>query len=541
MIERAIENWLISTTERNYTVPFCQTLVNQGHEILYISTHGPGEFGKDVITRNNEGEICAFQLKTGNLTSSSWDKSIRAEVEKLVEIPAVLPSFAEPRIPDKAWLVINGKIANEIKVELGLRNAENIRRGYAQVDTKEINQLVKDFIDAQGEFLPTEPDDFYSFLKFYLDKGDGLFPKKSFTTFLDNVFFNETSGGRRRKREIIASSIIMTSYLLNAFQRRENAYAMFEAWVCLAASILCYCLKTDLGERHWRESWRLVINEIERHLDLLMHETLGRETLLEGDPATDGGFILRARNTMVYGTLAAYEIYNKCINAEHEYNIELLDRIKDILQKTREDPKKLSDFWFWGESVLPFFFNIIKFLELYHENELAKYVLYTIFRQTIMEKFPERVNSGVANPYYPVQDHIEYRLNLDPTSINFEQFFRSSYMLEALILLVTRRNGKEFLEENWRIISHFRMYEFIPDNVEDFFKWRVIEGRTHLKFPKETQSWKELQELDKAPIPLHPLFYESFIFLIPFTVVYPHRLTTQIIQLLEHNIDELKS
>jgi hypothetical protein len=43
VIERAIENWLTRTNERNYQAALCQVLMHQGHRVLHSSVHGPME------------------------------------------------------------------------------------------------------------------------------------------------------------------------------------------------------------------------------------------------------------------------------------------------------------------------------------------------------------------------------------------------------------------------------------------------------------------------------------------------------------------
>ena len=50
LLARVIENWLTSVNERQY----------RGETILYVSSHGPYEKGKDVITRATNAEIHAF-------------------------------------------------------------------------------------------------------------------------------------------------------------------------------------------------------------------------------------------------------------------------------------------------------------------------------------------------------------------------------------------------------------------------------------------------------------------------------------------------
>ena len=97
MIERAIENWLIKTNERNYFAPFCQILMHKGHKIIYKSSHRPMEQGKDIITIDKRGNYCAYQLKTGNIDLPKW-REIRPEIEELIQLPIIHPSINKTEI-----------------------------------------------------------------------------------------------------------------------------------------------------------------------------------------------------------------------------------------------------------------------------------------------------------------------------------------------------------------------------------------------------------------------------------------------------------
>jgi hypothetical protein len=66
VIERLVEYWLDSASERSYQPAFVQILVSDGHRVLHSTRHSPIEFGKDVISIAPDGVPCAFQLK-GNL------------------------------------------------------------------------------------------------------------------------------------------------------------------------------------------------------------------------------------------------------------------------------------------------------------------------------------------------------------------------------------------------------------------------------------------------------------------------------------------
>ena len=85
LLERVIENWLTSVNERQYQLPFCQVLASRGETILYVSSHGPFEKGKDVISSTSEGTIHAYQLKKGDIGLREW-RDIHGEVENLIEL-----------------------------------------------------------------------------------------------------------------------------------------------------------------------------------------------------------------------------------------------------------------------------------------------------------------------------------------------------------------------------------------------------------------------------------------------------------------------
>ena len=62
VIERVVENWLGSTNERGYENAFCQILIAEGHTIIRRPAHGPGEHGKDIVTRDRKRSLHAYPL-----------------------------------------------------------------------------------------------------------------------------------------------------------------------------------------------------------------------------------------------------------------------------------------------------------------------------------------------------------------------------------------------------------------------------------------------------------------------------------------------
>ena len=522
MIERAIENWLINTNERNYQTPFCQVLLSKGHRIIYISSHRPMEQGKDIITLDKDGECCAYQLKTGDIDLKKW-REILGEIKELMELPVVHPSVDKSKL-HKAFLVTNGEITDEVRIQIDQMNEDNQRKGrqYSYLDVVNGKRLLKEFIDEQGEFIPKELDEFNLFLKLFLADGTDFLPKEKYFEFLNKIIFGETHRQRANAANAISSSIILVAYSLHPYQLKENSYVLFEAWTSLAGSIVRYAQKAGLGKEDWLDSYNLAWGELIRNLSILKEEMLQREDFLEGDWRGDGGLVYRARATIVLGTVAALEIHR--FQSEEGY-----EKDERILKKIKEN---IGLLWLWGESAFPCLFSIIKYLEISNEVVLAQSLLNGIFIGIIRENASGK-EEGLPNPYYGINDIFEALFGISTQTIELKQFSGTSYMLRILMLMLARRNQRQILEDNWRKVSRINLHEFRIINAEDIFSWRAEEGINHSEFPRQTQSWAELQKeavnFEGAP----PLFTERLDLLRFFILVCPHRATKMIIGLLD--------
>lgn len=524
MIERAIENWLINTNERNYQVPFCQVLIQKGHKVIYISSHRPMEQGKDIITIDRTGECCAYQLKTGDINLATWRK-ILGEIKELIELP-VVHSSVDKNKPHKSFLVTNGEIQDEVRIQIDQINEDNKtkERGYSYLDVINGPTLLKEFLEAQGQFYPKELKDFDLFLRLFLTDGCDFLAKDKFFNFLNNIIFNVTSNRKSNVSNAISSSIIITAYSLNPYQIKNNYYALFEAWTSLAASIVRYAKKTGLDEINWRDSFNLALSEAVRNLNLLKEETTERKDFLEGSWLGDGGLIYRARATIVLGALTTLELHTQKNNKKYVQDKELLQLIIN----------NLNTLWFWGDSAFPFFFSIIKFLELNQENSASNYLLKSLFVE-IVNCNSRKQKTGLPNPYFNVDDILEAGFGIKKEGIDYRQFSGSSSTLEPMIWMIVRRNERSLLQDNWRELSYIRMKEFIPDKVEDLFAWRTDEGMDHSAFIKPTQSWSMLTQDCENLSELPSLYFEYVHLLRFFILVCPHRMNKQIFSLLDEN------
>jgi hypothetical protein len=522
MIERAIENWLSRTNERNYQAAFCQTLMHKGHRVIYYSTHRPMEQGKDIVTVDAGGSYCGFQLKTGSIDLPKW-REIVGEVKELIELPIVHPSVDKSKV-HKSYLVTNGEITDEVRFQIDQINDDNQRkgRGYSRLDVITLSPLLRDFIDAQGKFMPRELSEFRQFLELLMADGTDFLDKEKLFSFFDKSVFAEVKRTRADAANVMGSSVIITAYLLNPFQQTQNYYAQFEGWTCLAASIVRYLRKAGLPADAGRAPLALAMEEIVSNLTQLRTEALNRQNFMEGAAQGDGGLMYKARVTLTLSALAALELHLKSIGKTDELDARLPRVVKE----------NLSHFWFWGESALPCLFSIVKYLEINSLRTEAEALLNKVLHQ-ISHSNAARQGACLPNPCYSVTGVLEAELGIDDGRLVLENFSGSSYALHPVIQMMARRNMKATVSDLWRSITHIQFQWFEADAIEDYFSWNTRDGANRSTWPNQTQGWAALvQEAQSKTRPVE--FLSEYRELIRFFILAcPHRADAKLLGLLD--------
>ncbi len=525
MIERAIENWLTKTNERNYQAAFCQMLMQKSHRVLYSSSHGPMEQGKDIITVGPDGEYHAYQTKTGDIGLNEW-RSIAGEIQELLELPIDYPGV-DKSSTHRAYLVTNGSITDPVRTQINDRNEDNRRKGrqYAHLEVIGADSLLKFFVDAQGRFVPRELPDMRAFLELYLEDGRGMLPKDKMFAVLDGTSFGQSPVKKSDAADTITSSLIIVSYLLNSFEESENYYAMAEGWSILAACIARYVTRHSIPADQWRTSLDLVVAEIDANLALLRNDVLSRKDFLEDNILGDGGMMLHARTTIVLGALACHELLPTGKMKP--------DRQPDQVSKLiREHINRQS---FWGDSAFPYIFSTVKFLEARNKRELARKVLDDLFT-SLVEANCQQQGPVFPSPYLGVENVLAVSIPDRLQNADFDGYRGSSYVLRAILEMLVRRGRRHLLGEVWPRLTYCQQHEFIPDRTEDIFAWRTKDGKNASSFPNQTQSWESLvsESLDTSAI---PAVYEEFRQVLSFHIlVCPHRATPAVIRMLDTEV-----
>jgi len=145
------------------------------------------EQGKDIITIAPDGVPCAYQLKAeGDITLNAWRK-IKGEIDELIEIPIQHPSIANDFPNHRAYLVNNGFLKDTVRRLIHDRNRVASQKGLPTLNVIQLGDLVKDFVEVHGRFLPSEPRDFRSFLELYAMNGTAILPAGQFSAFLLSI------------------------------------------------------------------------------------------------------------------------------------------------------------------------------------------------------------------------------------------------------------------------------------------------------------------------------------------------------------------
>ena len=517
IIERAIENWLINTNERSYQIPFCQILLSQGYEILYISPHGPLEMGKDIIAISPEGNTVAYQLKRGDLTLKEWDK-IQREIYDLIDQKCKHPNVDKSK-PHTSFIVTNGDIKDNVFQRIDAIN--ETKKHYSELKSLNKDQILKMFLESNSNFLPQRFEDWGEFLSFFTLNGEDFLPRKKYYDFLRNHVLIKTGKQISSFKNTIFSSVILTSYILQTFKKSQNHYAQIETWTILYGSLISFIEQYKIPkDKEIDKTLEILSNEILDLCKSLEDEFLKSSDLFEGEIVGDGGLILRARITMVIGTLC-------CSNFN---GIELKVETKEkILQN-------ISQIWLWGESAFPYFFFIIKYLEKEDLNQKAINLLDRVLHGLLNQNYRYNENESLPSPYMNLNEHL--KIIYCGEKHDFKQYEGKSYILNSVIDMMVRRDLRKELEVSWRKISHTECKSFIPDKEFEYFNLYNRGGTNFANFPKQKQSYEELKERSQRKV--ENLLFEKYKNILPmFLMVYPHRINEEITKFLDSELYRL--
>lgn len=528
MIERIVEDWLTSTNERGYQIPFCQCLMQEGFTILHISKHGQLEQGKDIIATAPDGTVYAYQLKTGDINLARW-RTMQGEIQDLVELPVIHPAVDKSQ-PVQHFLVTNGTIDDPVRWSIAQKNAHWEQLGLPKVGLILGPQLLRKFVDAAGSFFPQKPTPLKDFLELYLTDGRSLPDKDKLASFLKQLLgigTPLTESARELQRRISGAAVI-AQYLISPFEKERNHVAIVECWIVYLATVLALAEKQALEGETYSRTYEIIIQRIVEQLEDLEAEFLSRQNYLEGAPMGDGAIVYKARLTMVLAWMCALHLFGMKKSNERAMPDE---RIIQLIKSNHKDW-----LWYWGQSATPYHLIISLFCESMNEEELSWSIMLKVLAdlslQDESDKSPSDFASKVPDPYLQVEKCIGAAMKLP--GFERENFLDLSYHLAPVVYFSVRRNKRTSLDELWKRISKTILCEYSPLHKWHYLLWQSDEGKDNTWSFDAPQSWKKLSELaNRKDSTLPAVIYDRPEFLYFFLLVYPHRLTSQSVRLID--------
>jgi len=529
VIERVVENWLTSASERSLEMPFCQLLIGEGYQVVHLSRHGAAEEGKDIIAIAPDGVACGYQLKGApnrRITLKSWRNEFYPQAVQLIEYPIKHPSI-DPNRPRRAYWVTNGLLDEQVRLAIAHRNEEWKRRDYPVLQTVTKGELLRRFLDMTTNLWPTELASAMTLLELYLAPGTGCLDKGKLADFVVSLLpFFENSPSKAQCRRALAGGAILTAYALSPHTGKLNHVAVIEGWTVYVASLAALVEKHGLQEAYWRNSFEVSLVAIEQAFGNLCDELQGRTNLLEGSPLVDRLFF-QARVTWLVGLVSAFALWKTL----REPNLGIDAWFEEFVRSHRKD------MLLWGEGAVPQFLAAGWFIQQTTGVPVLAHTLRTLI-QAIGRASTEEGSSGLPDPYRSASEVIARRQGLLTHELP-EYYKWRSYSLESLVHMFVRCGFRQSLRWLWPNITRMHYAEFRPESPWQFCLWRVEDsGRIRTSRPRMPQSWAELREeaseTDLSCIP--HIFKEYPELLLVFVLTYPHRLTKDVAKLLDDKL-----
>jgi len=532
MIEKLIENWLINVHELGYQIPFCEVLLTEKYTVLHVSRHGRGEHGKDIIARDSEGRVLAFQLKEGDIALPEW-RAMRDEVEELVRLPVAttLPTLktTEPHIP---VLVTNGELRGDAPASIDAFAERWERDGSLRLQVIQKHELLNKFIAAHGNYLPTDLQDFRRFVELYVsDPYNGL-PRREFAEFLSKLTSSSISSGRGRKtKRAIESMTLVGSYIIEPYERANNHVAAAEGWTIIAANIFQVVEREGLSQKAYESALNLLWLGLTKNLRNLRVEVLARKHFVEPNFILGETDVIRGVRTLLsLGWLSAASLVRELTTGRDEEKSEFANVVKDVLPTLAVT----------GEADWPAMVCLCLFLEKAIGSRLCDGLLKSWVGGIIFtNKDQDDGQAGMPPPYWLQDKVLRLRYGLLPPYEN-ERFTSHSYTMQSALDMLVRRLCRQFVSANWKAASRLSFCDYIPDAHSDWFTWRTEKGDLRMTQSQQPMSWsawrRTTAEISAQSVPGVLIKHPQWI--LPFVLTFPHRLNRSMTAVIDSVIGE---
>lgn len=487
VVERLIESWLDSQTERRYQPAFIQLLVSEGWTVLHNTRHSPIELGKDVIARDPAGVLHCFQLKgnPGTRVTKSEAQTLLPQVIELVELP---PSDFYRTSKDErhvAVFVTNGTIDEEAEIVFA-KAAERTAKDTCAASSLELlgrGELLARFVKAAGQVWPTTIEGTRQLLNLMAQDGRALPDPKVIAEVLTATAPPPASGASQPERTAHLNAMLLVAEIAKApWYATSNHYALH------AITVLAAMHGLRFADQPARKT--AVVNYASLALEH-GHDLLSEARAVRFDPAkiwseqdTLSEFdIMRERGRLVGDVAATLLLADATTDSgERAY-------AADVVRKTFEAPMM------WGSACVPAFIIRWWAMARIDATQQPDRKFAQVLGAIIDASLSQAGRSPLPGPYYGFLDvwawisDIRY---VGDDAIFEDNFSRRVWFGRAMLQMIAKRNWKQTSKALWS--SYSKPIHEEPDLPEaQFYDARLVRGQGRLRsFTFQRKEWAEL-------------------------------------------------
>jgi len=506
VIEKLLENWLDSASERSYQAVFVQMLSAQGYRVMHSTRHTALEYGKDVIAVAPDGVWCAYQLKGtpgGKLGLTEFRADIQLQLVQLMSQPILFPGYNGEG--HRSYLVNNGEYQEEV-----IRAVDDLNRNLA-IPSKVTLIARGDLLAWCKEFgaalWPSELEDTKALLELFLSDPRDTLPAEKLSVLLEQILWLSREPGKpisaAEFERRVTSAALLTGIATSPFGEAGNHLAMISAWTLFAVSVIASVEKNAHPLKGATErTLALAEAAIGDALAMMWQEVQENPLLVEGNALAEPE-VRGWRITTLIGILSGLAFFDKekkCLQPE----------TREALQKWLEQPP--SGCHIWGEGAIPPLVLWIYWLLSQGEEERANTELAALALFLFSKNVPKSPEA-LATPYYTWPEVLAKGVGPDfqgwSPAMGREAFAGNSYTAEALYHMLARRGQKQECQELWRLFSIIAHHVCLHDEPYQFCLLRTPTGANQTRIYPEIFTWEALQTESRntAPssIPAHLL------------------------------------
>jgi len=489
VLEKLLENWLDSASERSYQPVFVQLLSAQGYRVVHSTRHTALEYGKDVLAIDAKGNGCAFQLKShrrGKLGLTQFRDDIQPQLVQLMTQPVVFPGF--PVRPHRAYLVSNGYYDEEVQRAIDDLNRMPYPSKVSLLSRGDLLAWCKKF---GASLWPSELDDSRLLLELFLSDPRDVLPAKKLSQLIGKILALESSEAKLSSKPAYyrsaTSGALLTGIATAGFAEAENHFAVASAWTLLAVSLIAAGEKRQYKiDGASLKTLQLAETAIADALSQLWNEVTERKHLIEGNALSDHE-VYGWRCTTLLGLLS-------CLALLDETSLCLTEEARLELKQWLIQPHKNIDLW--GEGAIA---SLVPWLVWLRKHDATIRPDFEIARlaKAVIARSQHKSTSPLANPYYSYEEIVRFYLRLakdgEISSVGEEAAAGSSFTAEPLIHLLVRTNLKQTCRALWPDFTRISHRVCLPDKKWEYCTLNITSGADQTKIYPSTYNWADLK------------------------------------------------